>query len=225
MTPSSGGESRANPISSLKPSPGPLEFFGALRSGCLLHVLMTVVGSVHIPIVMLGMLIKVLCSDSIATRRRLPREVYVGSTGRRPPLPQPIPLATDVVEHSLGAAEVRSDPDRSRGPSSRMPHRTNSSWISAESARALFRRRKSADASITAFIPLSVRVNGAGGSTGCCGGAGLRSEAGLRSGAFGRGDEGIETEASRRSRSRHTSSYSWNAGCSCSSFRNSSRRS
>ena len=44
-------------------------------------------------------------------------------------------------------------------------------------------------------------------------------------GAFGRSDEGAATEASRRSRSRHTSSYSWNKGCSCSSFRNSSRRS
>jgi len=109
--------------------------------------------------------------------------------------------------------------DRSRGPSSRTPDRTNSFWISAESARARFRRRKSADASITAFIPLSVRVNGAGRSTGCCCGAGLRR------GAFGRRGEGIETEASRRSRSRHTSSYSWNKGCSCSSFRSSSRRS
>src|SRR6202040_1501012 len=50
--------------------------------------------------------------------------------------------------------------DRSRGPSSRMPDRTNSFWISVESARVPFRRRKSADASIIAFIPLSVRVNG-----------------------------------------------------------------
>ena len=115
--------------------------------------------------------------------------------------------------------------DRSRGPSSRTPDRTNSFWISAESARAPFRRRKSADASITAFIPLSVRVNGAGRSTGCCCGADLRRGAGLRCGAFGRRDEGVEPEASRRSRSRHTSSYSWNKGCSCSSFRSSSRRS
>jgi hypothetical protein len=35
--------------------------------------------------------------------------IAIGSTGRRP-LPQPVPLATDVVEHSLGAAEVRGDP-------------------------------------------------------------------------------------------------------------------
>jgi len=115
--------------------------------------------------------------------------------------------------------------DRSRGPSSRTPDRTNSFWISAESARAPFRRRKSADASITAFIPLSVPVNGAGRSTGCCFEAGLRRGAGLRCAALGRRDEGVETEASRRSRSRHTSSYSWNKGCSCSSFRSSSRRS
>jgi hypothetical protein len=32
--------------------------------------------------------------------------------------------------------------DRSRGPSSRMPDRTNSSWISAELARAPFRRNE-----------------------------------------------------------------------------------
>jgi hypothetical protein len=36
--------------------------------------------------------------------------IAAGSTGRRPPLPQPVPLATDVVEHRLGAAEVRGDP-------------------------------------------------------------------------------------------------------------------
>jgi hypothetical protein len=35
---------------------------------------MTFVGSVHNPKIMLCMLIKVLCSDSIATRRRLPSE-------------------------------------------------------------------------------------------------------------------------------------------------------
>jgi hypothetical protein len=35
---------------------------------------MTFVSSVHNPKIMLGMLIKVLCSHSIATRRRLPRE-------------------------------------------------------------------------------------------------------------------------------------------------------
>jgi len=35
---------------------------------------MTFVSSVHNPKIMLGMLVKVLCSDSIATRRRLPRE-------------------------------------------------------------------------------------------------------------------------------------------------------
>jgi hypothetical protein len=37
-------------------------------------VLMTFVGSVHNPKIMLGMLVKVLCGDAIATRRRLPRE-------------------------------------------------------------------------------------------------------------------------------------------------------
>jgi hypothetical protein len=36
--------------------------------------------------------------------------IAVGSTGRHLPLPQPVPLATDVVEHSLGAAEVGGDP-------------------------------------------------------------------------------------------------------------------
>jgi hypothetical protein len=35
---------------------------------------MTFVSSVHYPKIMLSMLVKVLCSDSIATRRRLPRE-------------------------------------------------------------------------------------------------------------------------------------------------------
>jgi len=35
---------------------------------------MTFVGSVHNPKIMLGMLIKVLCGDSIITRRRLPSE-------------------------------------------------------------------------------------------------------------------------------------------------------
>jgi len=33
-----------------------------------------------------------------------------GSSGRRSPLPQPVPLTTYVVEYSLGAAEVRGDP-------------------------------------------------------------------------------------------------------------------
>src|SRR5229473_1296653 len=37
-------------------------------------VLMTFVNSVHNPKIMLGMLVKVLRGDSIATRRRLPRE-------------------------------------------------------------------------------------------------------------------------------------------------------
>jgi len=37
-------------------------------------VLMTLVSSVHNPKIMLGMLVKVLRGDSIATRRRLPRE-------------------------------------------------------------------------------------------------------------------------------------------------------
>jgi len=35
---------------------------------------MTFVGSVHNPKIMLGMLVKVLCGDAIAARRRLPRE-------------------------------------------------------------------------------------------------------------------------------------------------------
>ena len=37
-------------------------------------VLMTFVSSVHHPKIMLGMLVKVLCGNSIATRRRLPRK-------------------------------------------------------------------------------------------------------------------------------------------------------
>jgi hypothetical protein len=37
-------------------------------------VLITFVGSVHNPKIMLGMLVKVLCGDTIAARRRLPRE-------------------------------------------------------------------------------------------------------------------------------------------------------
>ena len=37
-------------------------------------MLMTFVRSVHNPKIMLRMLIKVLCGDTIATRRRLPRE-------------------------------------------------------------------------------------------------------------------------------------------------------
>ena len=36
--------------------------------------MMTFVSSVHNPKIMLGMLVKVLCGHSIATRRRLPRE-------------------------------------------------------------------------------------------------------------------------------------------------------
>ena len=68
----------------------------------------------------------------------------------------------------LGAAHKRgSGAKTARSREEFRPDRTNSFWISAESARAPFRRRKSADASITAFIPLSVRVNGAGRSTGC----------------------------------------------------------
>jgi hypothetical protein len=35
---------------------------------------MSFVSSIHNPKIMLGMLVKVLCSNSIATRRRLPRE-------------------------------------------------------------------------------------------------------------------------------------------------------
>jgi hypothetical protein len=37
-------------------------------------VLLTLASSVHNPKIMLGMLVEVLCRDSIATRRRLPRE-------------------------------------------------------------------------------------------------------------------------------------------------------
>jgi hypothetical protein len=40
-------------------------------------VLLTFISSVHNPKVMLGMLVKVLCRDSIATRRRLPCESNV----------------------------------------------------------------------------------------------------------------------------------------------------
>jgi hypothetical protein len=47
------------------------------RGGARGAVLLTLVGSVHNPKIMLGMLIKVLCRDSIATRRRLPRESNV----------------------------------------------------------------------------------------------------------------------------------------------------
>ena len=151
--------------------------------------------------------------------------IAVGSSGRRSPLPQPVPLTTYVVEHSLSAAEVRGDPRpiawtifEDTGSDQLLLDfgRIGASALSAEEVGGCL---------ITAFIPLSVRVNGAGRSTGCCCGAGLRWGAGLRCGAFGRRDEGVETEASRRSRSRHTSSYSWNKGCSCSSFRSSSRRS
>jgi hypothetical protein len=44
------------------------------RGGAPGTVLMTFVSSIHNPKIMLGMLVKVLCGDSIATRRRLPRE-------------------------------------------------------------------------------------------------------------------------------------------------------
>jgi len=44
------------------------------RGGARGTVLMTFVSSVHDPKIMLGMLVKVLCGDSIATSRRLPRE-------------------------------------------------------------------------------------------------------------------------------------------------------
>jgi hypothetical protein len=45
------------------------------RSGAhRMVVLLTFISSVHNSKVMLGMLVKVLCRDSIATRRRLPRE-------------------------------------------------------------------------------------------------------------------------------------------------------
>ena len=47
------------------------------RGGARCAVLLTFVSSVHNPKIMLGMLIKVLCRDSIATRRRLPRESNV----------------------------------------------------------------------------------------------------------------------------------------------------
>jgi hypothetical protein len=44
------------------------------RRGAHRTVLLTFISSVHNPKVMLCMLVKVLCRDSIATRRRLPRE-------------------------------------------------------------------------------------------------------------------------------------------------------
>jgi hypothetical protein len=47
------------------------------RSGAHRMVLLTFISSVHNPKVMLGMLVKVLCRDSIATRRRLPCESNV----------------------------------------------------------------------------------------------------------------------------------------------------
>jgi hypothetical protein len=47
------------------------------RGGARGAVLLTFVSSVHNPKIMLGMLIKVLCRDSIATRSRLPRESNV----------------------------------------------------------------------------------------------------------------------------------------------------
>jgi hypothetical protein len=47
------------------------------RSGAHRTVLLTVISSVHNPKVMFGMLVKVFCRDSIATRRRLPRKVNV----------------------------------------------------------------------------------------------------------------------------------------------------
>ena len=40
-------------------------------------MLLTFVGSINNPKIMLGMLVKVLCRDSIATRRCLPRESNV----------------------------------------------------------------------------------------------------------------------------------------------------
>ena len=51
-------------------------------------------------------------SDVIAAKHscRVISLIAVGSSGRRSPLPQPVPLTTYVVEHSLGAAEVRGDP-------------------------------------------------------------------------------------------------------------------
>ena len=60
-----------------------VSFFHALcleiggRAGERCTVLMTVVGSVHNPKIMLGVLIEVLRGDSIATCRRLPRESNV----------------------------------------------------------------------------------------------------------------------------------------------------
>jgi hypothetical protein len=44
------------------------------RAGARGTVLTTFVSDVHNPKIMLGMLVKALCRDSIATRRRLPRE-------------------------------------------------------------------------------------------------------------------------------------------------------
>ena len=47
------------------------------RGGARGAVLLTFVGSIHNPKIMLGMLVKVFCRDSIATRRCLPRESNV----------------------------------------------------------------------------------------------------------------------------------------------------
>lgn len=47
------------------------------RGGAHDTLLLSIVSSVHNPKVMLGMLVKVLCRDPIATRRRLPRESNV----------------------------------------------------------------------------------------------------------------------------------------------------
>jgi hypothetical protein len=47
------------------------------RGGVRGALLLTFVGSINNPKIMLGMLVKVLCRDSIAARRRLPRESNV----------------------------------------------------------------------------------------------------------------------------------------------------
>jgi hypothetical protein len=61
--------------------------------------------SIQLPMAMMN---STCCPGSVTCRRNR-SQLAVGSTGRRP-LPQPVPLATDVVEHRLGAAEVRGDP-------------------------------------------------------------------------------------------------------------------
>ena len=61
--------------------------------------------------------------------------IAVGSTGRRP-LPQPVPLATDVVEHSLGAAEVACRVLSRLGPASRTDKNLQRALIRLEIAKS-----------------------------------------------------------------------------------------